>query len=57
MEDVQQENILKYKPVIEAQNEVKNISDKKQDNMIKALGNNQQELIQSVNVLSDVISN
>ena len=55
-EDRQFENKELFKPIITSQKEVKETIDKKQDKLIEQLQENQQELIQSVDVLSDIMS-
>ena len=57
LEDRRYETTELLKPVIIAQNEVKDTISQKQDDLINQLDNNQKELIQSVNTLSTTMSN
>ena len=56
VEDRQYENKETFKPIITAQKEDKETIDKKQNQLINKLQENQQDLIQSVDLLSDVMS-
>lgn len=47
----------KYEPVVIPQNEVKKTIDKKQNELVKKLGDIQKELIDSVTILGDTFSN
>lgn len=55
-QDVQEELSEAYKPIVKAQEKVKETVDKKQDELIDKIQENQQELIGSVDMLSDIMS-